>query len=82
MPRLPDRPRSYRGNPFVIEVGLAYGGGPTVQRISREALEELLAESDARTLRQFLITQFDGLGPVGADRLIQEARLKRQDESD
>jgi DNA topoisomerase-6 subunit B len=71
-------PAVYRGNPFVIEVGLAYGGGPTVQKISREALEELLAESDARTLRQFLITQFDGLGPVGADRMIQEARLKRR----
>ena len=71
-------PAVYRGNPFVIEVALAYGGGPTVQRITREALEELLAESDARTLRQFLITQFDGLGPVGADKIIQEAKLRRR----
>lgn len=71
-------PAVYRGNPFVIEVGLAYGGGPTVQKISRETLAELLAESDARTLRQFLITQFDGLGPVGADKIIQEAKLKRR----
>lgn len=71
-------PAVYRGNPFVIEVGLAYGGGPTVQRITRETLTELLAESDARTLRQFLITQFDGLGPAGADKIIQEAKLKRR----
>ncbi len=71
-------PAVYRGNPFVIEVGLAYGGGPGVQKISRETLAEMLAECDARTLRQFLITQFDGLGPVGADKIIEEAKLKRR----
>jgi len=69
-------PAVYRGNPFVIEVGLAYGGAAPTYRVSREGLEELLVQSDARTLRQFLITTFDGLGPAGADKIIQQAGLK------
>ena len=69
-------PAVYRGNPFVIEVGLRYGGGATAHRVSREALVELIGESDARTVRQFLATTFDGLGTVAADKIIQEARLK------
>ncbi|MFH1919341.1 MAG: DNA topoisomerase VI subunit B [Planctomycetota bacterium] len=69
-------PAVYRGNPFQIEVGLAYGGGPTAHRVSREALVELIGESDARTVRQFLATTFDGLGTVAADKILQEAGLK------
>jgi DNA topoisomerase-6 subunit B len=69
-------PAVYRGNPFVIEVGLAYGGGVTTHRVSRESLVELIGQSDARTLRQFLATTFDGLGTVAADKIIQEAGLK------
>ncbi|HUT89922.1 MAG TPA: DNA topoisomerase VI subunit B [Thermoguttaceae bacterium] len=71
-------PAVYRGNPFQIEVGLAYGGGTTTHRVSREALVELIGQSDARTLRQFLATTFDGLGPVAADKIIQEAGLRRR----
>ncbi|HEV7225591.1 MAG TPA: DNA topoisomerase VI subunit B, partial [Pirellulales bacterium] len=55
-------PAVYRGNPFVIEAALAYGGVSTAQKVSLEALTELLAESDARTLRQFLISTFNGVG--------------------
>jgi len=69
-------PSVYRGNPFLIEVGLAYGGEPTVQRVSREVLGELLEETDARTLRQFLTTTFDGVGPDAADKILREAKLK------
>jgi len=69
-------PAVYRGNPFQIEVGLAYGGGSTAHQVSREALLQLLGESDARTLRQFLCTTFDGLGPDAADKILQEAGLK------
>ncbi|HOA50968.1 MAG: DNA topoisomerase VI subunit B [Thermogutta sp.] len=69
-------PAVYRGNPFQVEVGLAYGGAPATYRVSLEVLEELLAETDARTLRQFLTTTFDGIGPEGADRIIHQARLK------
>jgi DNA topoisomerase-6 subunit B len=69
-------PAVYRGNPFQIEVGLAYGGGPTAQQVSREALLQLLDESDARTLRQFLCTSFDGLGTEAADKILHEAGLK------
>ena len=81
-------PSVYRGNPFLIEVGLAYGGTSTAQKVSFEALAELLAESDARTLRQFLVNTFDGLGPDAADRILKEAdfgsrqspaKLKRKD---
>ena len=69
-------PAVYRGNPFAIEVGLAYGGTAAVQKVSREALVEMLGESDARTLRQFLSTTFDGIGPEAADRIIQEAGMR------
>jgi len=68
-------PSVYRGNPFAIEVGLAYGGGLPTQKVSRDALEELLSQSDARTLRQFLATTFDGMGTMAADKIIQQAQL-------
>lgn len=71
-------PSVYRGNPFQIEVGLAYGGGPTTQHVSREGLSELIAQSDARTLRQFLSSTFDGVGPEAADKIIHQAGLKRR----
>jgi DNA topoisomerase-6 subunit B len=66
-------PSVYRGNPFLIEVGLAYGGAPVSHKVSREALAELLGESDARTLRQFLITTFNG---IGADKILSNSGLK------
>jgi len=69
-------PAVYRGNPFQIEVGLAYGGGSTAHRVTREMLTELLEESDARTLRLFLSTTFDGLGPDAADKILKEAGMK------
>jgi DNA topoisomerase-6 subunit B len=66
-------PSVYRGNPFQIEVALAYGGTTTVQRVSLEMLRELIAESDARTLKQFLVNTFDGLGADGAEKIVKEA---------
>jgi DNA topoisomerase-6 subunit B len=68
-------PSVYRGNPFVIEAALAYGGGPSAQRITREGLGELAGESDARSLRQFLTTTFTGMGGEAADKIIAEAEL-------
>jgi len=68
-------PAVYRGNPFVVEVALAYGGNGTVERVTLELLRELLAQSDARTLRQFLLTTFDGLGPEGAERILRQANF-------
>ncbi len=68
-------PAVYRGNPFQIEVGLAYGGGSAVEKVSLELLRELLGESDARTLRQFLINTFDGLGAGGADKILKEVEF-------
>jgi DNA topoisomerase-6 subunit B len=54
-------------------VALAYGGqAPT--RISREQLEEMLNQSDARTLRKFLMTSFAGIGPDAADKILTEAK--------
>ena len=46
------------------------------QKISREALTEMLEASDARTLRQFLTSNIDGLGMDGADKIIAEAEMK------
>lgn len=68
-------PAVYRGNPFQIEVGLAYGGTPMTRRVSLELLGEMLVESDARTLRQFLINSFSGLGGEGAEKILGEAEL-------
>ena len=68
-------PSVYRGNPFVIEAALAYGGGVAAQKVSREGLGELAGESDSRSLRQFLTTTFTGMGGEAADRIIAEAEL-------
>ena len=68
-------PSVYRGNPFVIEAALAYGGGPAAQKVSLEALSELVSESDARSLRQFLTTTFAGLGGEAADKILDAAKL-------
>ncbi|MFO0901869.1 MAG: DNA topoisomerase VI subunit B [Pirellulales bacterium] len=68
-------PSVYRGNPFLIEVGLAFGGASQAQKVTLEALTEMLGESDARTLRQFLVTSFDGVGGEAADRILNEAKF-------
>ena len=68
-------PSVYRGNPFLIEAALAYGGGVAAQKITREALGELASESDARSLRQFLTTTFTGMGGEAADKILAEAQL-------
>ncbi|MDR3199558.1 MAG: DNA topoisomerase VI subunit B [Planctomycetaceae bacterium] len=69
-------PAVYRGNPFQIEVGLAFGGVPESYKVSLETLEEMLNESDARTLRQFLTSTFDGIGTDTADKIIKNSRLR------
>lgn len=68
-------PAVYRGNPFVIEVGLAYGGTSAAQKVSLENLTELLSESDARTLRQFLMNTFDGVGNDASEKILTEAKM-------
>ncbi len=68
-------PAVYRGNPFQIEVALAYGGMSSANRVPFDVLEQLLSETDARTLRQFLTTTFYGLGSDAADQIIKEAEL-------
>ena len=42
-------PAVYRGNPFQIEVGLAYGGQAATQHVTKDLLRELIEETDART---------------------------------
>jgi DNA topoisomerase VI subunit B len=68
-------PSVYRGNPFLIEVGLAFGGVSTAQKVSLEALTEMLGETDARTLRQFLMNSFDGIGSEASDKILTEAKM-------
>jgi DNA topoisomerase-6 subunit B len=68
-------PAVYRGNPFQIEVGLAHGGSNAAQKVTRESLTELIAESDTRTLRQFIVNTFDGLGPDAADRILKASEM-------
>src|SRR5437588_2980985 len=69
-------PAVYRGNPFLIEVGLAYGGASSTQKVTLDALTDLLSESDARSLKQFLLTTFDGVGAAGADQILSQARME------
>lgn len=68
-------PSVYRGNPFLIEAALAYGGSSTATKVSLEQLNELLSQSDARTLRQFLVSTFAGLGSQAADKILEEAAM-------
>ncbi len=68
-------PAVYRGNPFQIEVALAYGGNVETQKITKDLLKELLYETDARTVRQFLILTFNGLGPDAADKIIKQSKV-------
>ena len=68
-------PSVYRGNPFQIEVALAYGATSHAQKVSLEVLTQLVHESDARTLRQFIVNTFDGLGGEAADRILREAKF-------
>src|SRR5690349_10324582 len=68
-------PAVYRGNPFLIEVGLAYGGASATQKVTLDALTELLSESDARSVKQFLVTTFDGVGTSGADKILSQAKM-------
>jgi DNA topoisomerase-6 subunit B len=68
-------PAVYRGNPFVIEVGLAYGGAAPTQKVTLDALTEMLSESDARSVRQFLLSSFDGVGAGGAEKILSEAKI-------
>src|SRR5262245_46183998 len=68
-------PSVYRGNPFLIEVGLAYGGASPTQKVTLDTLTELLGESDARSVRQFLMTTFDGIGNQGAEKILSEAKI-------
>ena len=68
-------PAVYRGNPFQIEVGIAYGGQAAMQYVTKELLRELIEETDARTIRQFLIHTFNGLGSDAADRILKESEL-------
>jgi DNA topoisomerase-6 subunit B len=68
-------PSVYRGNPFQIEVALAYGGTSNANRVPLDVLTELLGETDARTLRQFLTSTFYGLGPDAADNILKAADL-------
>jgi DNA topoisomerase-6 subunit B len=68
-------PSVYRGNPFLIEAAIAYGGAPIAQRVSAEVLSELLSQSDARTLRQFLMSTFAGIGSDAAEKILNESKL-------
>jgi DNA topoisomerase-6 subunit B len=68
-------PSVYRGNPFLIEVGLAYGAASPTEKVTLETLKDLLNESDARSVRQFLLTTFDGVGAAGVEKILTEARL-------
>lgn len=69
-------PGVYRGNPFQVEVGLAYGGTAPTQNITMDLLLELIEETDTRTVRQFLINTFNGLGGDAADKIVKAASLK------
>jgi DNA topoisomerase VI subunit B len=68
-------PSVHRGSPFQVEVALAYGGSTIAQKVTRDELVELIQQSDARTLRKFLIDTFAGIGADSAEKIIEETKL-------
>ena len=68
-------PNVYRGNPFQIEVALAYGNSVATKKVTADELNQLLEETDARTIKQFLVNTFTGLGPDGADKIVKGSGL-------
>ena len=38
-------------------------------------MTELLSDSDARSLKQFLLTTFDGVGAAGAEKILSQAKM-------
>jgi DNA topoisomerase-6 subunit B len=46
-----------------------------MQYVTKDLLRELIEETDARTIRQFLIHTFNGLGSDAADRILKESAL-------
>lgn len=68
-------PGVYRGNPFQIEVALAYGGSVATKKITREELDQLISETDSRTIKQFLVNTFAGLGNDSADKISKAAGM-------
>jgi len=43
--------------------------------VTLETLTELLVESDARSVRQFLLTTFDGIGAAGAEKILSATKM-------
>ncbi len=68
-------PGVYRGNPFQIEVALAYGGNVATKKITRDELDRMIEETDSRTIKQFLVNTFSGLGNDSADKIGKAAGL-------
>jgi DNA topoisomerase-6 subunit B len=68
-------PSVQRGSPFQIEVALAYGGNVAAQKVTRDELVDLIGQSDAKTLRKFLIDTFAGIGADSAEKIITETKL-------
>ncbi|MFO0924461.1 MAG: DNA topoisomerase VI subunit B [Pirellulales bacterium] len=68
-------PAVYRGSPFQIEVAMAYGGATQSTKVTKDELIELIQQSDARTLRKFLLDTFSGVGAEAADKIIEETKL-------
>ncbi len=68
-------PSVQRGSPFQVEVALAYGGNMATQKITRDELAEIIQQSDAKTLRKFLLDSFNGVGPDAAERIINQTKL-------
>src|SRR5262249_60162316 len=54
-------PAVYRGNPFLIEASVAYGGAPPRQRGLADRLSPLLLQREARPLPRVLCDDFVGL---------------------
>lgn len=81
-------PAVYRGNPFQIETAICYGGNGSNTRVDRQTLDEMITETDDRTIRRFLMNSFSGIGPSNVDSVIKRADLsprsspKRLKESD
>ena len=68
-------PAVYRGNPFQIEVALAYGGMSPRQQVPLEVLARTAGRKRRPHAAAVPVTTFNGLGSDAADQIIKEAGI-------
>ena len=67
-------PAVYRGNPFLIEAALAYGGVPAAQKVSLEVLDGAAGPERRPHVAAVLDEHVLRLGSEAADKILKRNR--------